>query len=211
MGGVIEAVGDELHCVDVGSGPDDVEVGPVGGAGVKDDGAVLTLEPQLLAKNVGGALPLVSRHSLGVLGGGTDLRVIKAIPPMLRSLREGLPVAKGLHEVCRALLTSSVFACHPGRSQLQQLGSLAVVVAADAHEVDGELSGAGPGCALGDHGSAPAVFPSASKMAVRISTYARSASSSSGRLGLSPELMARAIWLMLLPMRPTWPRSSRSA
>ena len=62
VGGVIVAVGDKLHVVDVGALPNDMKVGPVVLAGVEDDGARLILKPQLLAENVGGPLPLLGRH-----------------------------------------------------------------------------------------------------------------------------------------------------
>ena len=97
MGGVIVAVLDHAHRLDIRALPDDMGVRPAV-AVMEDDGAGLVLKPQFFRQHVGGAQPLLRRHDVGVCSAGADVGVIEGLVAA-GSLADGLPVAEGLDQV----------------------------------------------------------------------------------------------------------------
>lgn len=99
------------------------------------------------------------------MGLGADFRVVEAVPPLLRSLRENLPIAEALDQLCGRLLDDDGVghppnvigaflkgeAIGPGGLELQQRDRLACRVPLHPHEVDGKLPGVISGRALGYH------------------------------------------------------------
>src|SRR5208282_5023172 len=178
VGKVILAVRTQDHAVDIRARPDDVDM-LAAVLLVHDDGAGLALKLQFFFKNIDGMRPLFPRH--GVVLGGIDIGVVEALAAA-RPLDEGLPVAEGLGKVGSRGLDFDDFDLLVGVTPL---------------EMPGELARCRAAATLDNHGSGPCFLPRAALIRFMIWMQARRTRCSSGRPTLSPELRARAIWLIL--------------